>query len=269
MRNRVEWAGFTFSGLASLPQQFSISSYLQAAQRNDPAAVESLTALCAFLTEAGAAHIPLIVCDCDAPGSGESVIAPEGRGGALIHKYGQPVSVNPDIITALWKHLDHWLQKVVPIAEQAGVRLAFSTKNITDGWLDSIEAMQHLLEIIPSPCVGLNSRQGVLTQTLGSNIPTAIRHFCAQKKIFLVEVANLRSNPSHVVEAFLDEPMPEVMPDTAAMLHLLQVYHASDYEGTVQPATPPGLVGDTAWGHKGQAFNLGYIRSLLQVLEHA
>ena len=35
----------------------------------------------------------------------------------------------------------------------------------------------------------------------------------------------------------------------------------------IRPVRPPGLVGDTEWGHKGQAFSLGYLRALMQVVE--
>lgn len=268
IRNRATKANSTFSGLADLPQQYSISSYLQQIQRNEITAEERLDGVCAFVTSAGATGIPMIVCDCDIPGTSESVVVPEGRAGALIHKYERPESTGVANKTALWQHLTRWLQRVVPVAEKAQVKLAFGTRHISSmGWLDSIETMQHLIAVVPSHYAGFNFRHSVIAQTLGNDTFTAIRHFNAQKKIFMVEVGNLRSHLSHVVEAFLDESISEDMPDVADMLRTLQVYHAAGYEGTVQPAPPPGLVGDTTWGHKGQAFNLGYIRALLQVVE--
>jgi mannonate dehydratase len=269
MRNRVEKAEFTFTGLAGLPQPFSISAYLQRGLNNDPGREQGLDALCAFVTEAGAAHIPLIVCECDMPGASESVIAPEGRAGALIHKYAHSTPADRAIIAGLWQHLTHWLQRVVPAAENAGVKLAFGSRYVTEGWLDSIGALQNLLDAVPCPCVGLVFNQGVIAQMPGVDLPEAIRHFGAQKKIFLVEVSNLRSRPAHVVEAFLDEMAQEAKPDSGAMLRVLQANRATGYEGPVQPVTPPGIGGDTHWGHKGQAFNLGYLRALLQVVERA
>jgi len=269
IRNRAEKADFAFTGLAGLPQSYDASTYLQQAMCNDPAGEEGLDALCAFITEAGAARIPLIVCECDVLGASESVIAPEGRADALIHKYVRPAHADPVIVAALWQHFTCWLHRVVPVAEKAGVKLALGAKHISAGWLDSVEAIQHLLDVVPSPCVGLVFRQGVITQTPGVDLLTAIRHFGAQKKIFLVEVSNLQSKPSYVVEAFLDETMREATTDIAPILRALQAYHAAGYEGTVQPATPLGMVGDTVWGHKGQAFNLGYLRALLQVVERA
>jgi mannonate dehydratase len=269
MRNRVERASFTFSGLASLPQKFSISNYLQLAKHNDPAADELLSALCAFLKEAGSARIPLIVCDCDAPGTGESVLVPQGRGGALIHQYEQTRSIDLDSLAVPWAHLTHWLQRVVPIAEKAGVKLAFGTKYVSAGWLDSVEAMQHILDVVPSPCVGLLFHHAVLAQAFADGMSTVIRHFGAMNKIFLVEFAKLQSKTAYLGEAFLDEPTNAAAPNIAEMLHIFRTYQAAGYVGTVIPASAPGIVGDTDWGHKGQAFNLGYLRSLLQVLERA
>ena len=103
IRNRVEKANLTLVGLADLPQQYGISEYLAQAQSNDPKADEGLNAVCGFIAEVGAAGIPLVVCNCDLPGTGESVKAPEGRGGALIHKYEHPVPASPESIAAGWQ----------------------------------------------------------------------------------------------------------------------------------------------------------------------
>ena len=39
------------------------------------------------------------------------------------------------------------------------------------------------------------------------------------------------------------------------------------FAGPLCAGPPPGLVGDTAWGHKGRAYDLGYLRAVLQTIK--
>ena len=39
------------------------------------------------------------------------------------------------------------------------------------------------------------------------------------------------------------------------------------FAGPLCAGPPPGLVGDTDWGHKGRAYDLGYLRAVLQTIE--
>ena len=39
------------------------------------------------------------------------------------------------------------------------------------------------------------------------------------------------------------------------------------FAGPLCAGPPPGLVGDTEWGHKGRAYDLGYLRAILQTIE--
>lgn len=39
------------------------------------------------------------------------------------------------------------------------------------------------------------------------------------------------------------------------------------FAGPLCAGPPPGLVGDTEWGHKGRAYDLGYLRAVLQTIE--
>jgi hypothetical protein len=47
----------------------------------------------------------------------------------------------------------------------------------------------------------------------------------------------------------------------------MQVLVRAGFAGPMRAALPPGMVEDTDWGHKGRAFDLGYLRAILQVIE--
>ena len=78
----------------------------------------------------------------------------------------------------------------------------------------------------------------------------------------MVHLSNPKGKLPSVSEAFLDEG------DTD-MLRVLEAYLEVGFDGVLRPATSPGMLGDTEWGHKGHAFAVGYLRALLQALEHA
>ena len=60
-------------------------------------------------------------------------------------------------------------------------------------------------------------------------------------------------------EAFLDEG------EVSLPLALRELQRAG-FAGPVRAGQPPGMIGDAAWGHKGRAFDAGYLRAVLQVL---
>ena len=61
-------------------------------------------------------------------------------------------------------------------------------------------------------------------------------------------------------QAFLNEGEVDL---PQALLALQRV----GFAGPLCAGPPPGLVGDTEWGHKGRAYDLGYLRAVLQTIE--
>ena len=61
-------------------------------------------------------------------------------------------------------------------------------------------------------------------------------------------------------QAFLNEGEVDL---PQALLALQRV----GFAGPLCAGPPPGLVGDTDWGHKGRAYDLGYLRAVLQTIE--
>jgi mannonate dehydratase len=271
MRNRVQKAGLELAGLDGMPQPNRVGA--------GPVSDEEIEAICRFIAEAGMAGIPLVVYSWDPAGTAVRERLPEGRGRAAVRRYECHTQADPAAAEVAWEHLTHLLRRVMPVAEKAGVRMAcragdppgLPAGDGAAGWpLDSVEALQRLVDAAPSPFLGLDFRQGVIAQLPGVDLIDTIRRFGGQHRIFLVEIGNLQVKPPYAVEAFLDERTPQALDTTqegATMLRALQAYQEVGFGGAIRPARPPGLVGDTKWGHKGQAFNLGYLRALMQVAE--
>ena len=74
-------------------------------------------------------------------------------------------------------------------------------------------------------------------------------------RLLMVRVGNVSAGR----EAFLNEGEID-LPST--LLALKRV----GFVGPVRAGLPPGMVGDTEWGHKGRAYDLGYLKAVLQAI---
>jgi mannonate dehydratase len=253
MRNRVEQAGLHLAGLDGLPWP------LTPAEQGGTARRAEIDRVCRFVEAAGAAGIPLIAYRWT--DGAESERAAIGRGKAMMRTSSRaPItSSNPHI----WDDMGKFIAGVVPVAEQAGIKLACQPNSpLEPGPLHSAEDMQHLLELSPSPCHGVDLNHAAVAHGDGYEVLATIERFVRQGKTFTAQVQNIAVTSQGVSESFLDEDSAQ-----PSLMRVLQAYQAAGYTGTVRPAMTPGLVVDTPWGHKGQAFQIGYLKSLLQVTQ--
>lgn len=75
-------------------------------------------------------------------------------------------------------------------------------------------------------------------------------------RLLMVRIGNVSSGR----EAFLNDG--EI--DLPGVLLALK---RSGFTGPVRAGLPPGIVGDSEWGHKGRAYDLGYLKAVLQTIE--
>lgn len=76
-----------------------------------------------------------------------------------------------------------------------------------------------------------------------------------QTTVFAVHLGNIAAGQ----QAFLDEGEIN-LPLTLNRLKKI------GFVGPLRAAPPPGMIGDEPWGYKGRAFDLGYLKAVLQVL---
>ncbi len=264
MRNRVEKAGLELIAIDRLP-----SALYEQAILGQPGRDEQIAAVCRAITHAGQVGIPMLGYSWTPPGLPLAAREARGRGGALVAVYGCAPSLKGtsegDRVAseALWSNLRYFLERVIPVAENAGVRLAcrpgdpaLTRQGASAGILGSVEGLTRLFALAPSAYHGLDLWQGAL----GVDPLPAIRHFGAAGRIMLVTLNVLQEAEAGLQGAFLDEA-------PGALFAALRAYRELGYPGPVRAAPPPTMEGDTPWGHKGRALDLGYLRALMQVVE--
>ncbi len=202
-----------------------------------------------------------------------------GRGGVTYSQFdiGQwtdttPTEFGPRPAEQVWEAITYFLERVVPVAEEAGVRLACHPHDPAlppgglrgvDTVLGSLAGLDRLLAIAPSPYHGLNFCQGTVAEMCADprrEVPDAIRHFGATGKIFMVHFRNIRGGYLDFEETFPDE-------GDVDMYKCIKLYRSLGYRGMILPDHVPHSAVDTSWGHRQHSFCLGYTRALIQAAE--
>ena len=195
---------------------------------------------------------------------------PIARGGAVTRHFDYDKVRDSDRVpeweapeAEVWERIRFFLERVVPVAEKAGVKLACHHDDppvpLLRGEtrvLGSLEGMKRLVELVPSPANGLNFCQGTVTE-MGVDVIEAIRTFGAMGKIHHVHFRNVRGAIPRFQETFIDD-------GDVDMLAAMRAYKEVGYEGTIMPDHTPLLVGDTPWRHAGRAYAIGYMKALME-----
>jgi mannonate dehydratase len=252
LRNRVEKAGLELAGLERLPHRLD-----RTPEGEREAALETV---CRLIRSAGAAGIRLLGYDWPSP-AGRPERRTAGRGGARCAAYTRSGAPPPAAAGPQWDILSRFLERALPAAEAAGVRLACRPGDpLADpeaSILGTGEGARQLMERFPSPCHGLDLSPAVAAAAPDADLPDLIRSMGSGQRIFLVAARNIRGTFPSFSETFPDEG------DIDLFATLLGLQEAG-FDGVVRPGPQPAMVEDTGWGHKAQGFAVGYLRALLQ-----
>ena len=196
------------------------------------------------------------------------------RGGALATGFdyeqmrNQPLT-EYGIVTdeQLWNNLKYFLDRVIPVAEEANVKLAMhpddpplSPIRGISRIMRSIENYQKLLDLYPSPVNGITLCQGNFT-LMTDDLPSVLRHF--GEKIFFVHFRDVRGIPDNFVETFHDDGKTD-------MLECMKAYRDIGFEGVCRPDHVPTMEGDSnqspGYSSIGRLFAIGYLKGLREAV---
>jgi mannonate dehydratase len=199
-----------------------------------------------------------------------------GRGGAIVTGFDVSVwSDGPDAPEApveeewLWETLAWFLERAVPVAEEAGVRLALhpddpplSPLRGIGRIIRSLDAYERVFSLQPSPANGMTMCQGNVA-LMTEDLPAAIRRFGSQGRIHFVHFRDVRGTPDRFVETFVDEGPTD-------MAACIRAYLESGVEAPLRTDHSPALSGDdwTVPGYPtiGRLHAVGYVQGLLAAI---
>jgi len=170
----------------------------------------------------------------------------------------------------LWESLEYFLKAVVPVAEEANVKLAMHPDDPPLSPIRGVgriminpDNFQRMIDMVPSPVNGITFCQGCFSE-MGVDIPATIKHFGEQDKLFFAHFRNLRGTAKDFCEMFHDDG------DTD-MYEAMKAYYEVGFEGPMRPDHVPTMEGDDnnrpGYSLLGRLFAVGYMKGLMESIE--
>jgi len=236
-----------------------------------------IDSICALIRNLGEAGIPAAKYNLNLIGIPRTPVE-LGRGGSRNEAFRWHLAdqdAPPGLAGVLdaetnWARIDHFLARVVPVAEAAKVRLACHPHDpyTPPGYrgvtrvLGTVDGLKRFVQMHESPYHGLNFCQGTVGEMLDDparEIFDVIRWFGERKKIFNVHFRNIRGRKLDFVETFPEEGDMD-------MVRSARLYRELGYSHMLMPDHVPHISGPNERG-VAFAFAYGYIRALIQATE--
>jgi mannonate dehydratase len=199
-----------------------------------------------------------------------------GRGGALLTEFDHRAAEAQGVTEwgevseqKLWSNLEYFLKAVIPVAEQANVKMALhpddpplSPLRGIGRILTSAANFRRVLNIVQSPVNGITFCQANF-KLMGEDIAALAREWCSQKKIFFVHFRDVEGTLEHFREVFHDNSPID-------LAQMLRIYHDSGFEGPIRPDHAPTLDGEAndkpGYAMGGKVLAIGYMKGVMDAL---
>lgn len=287
LRERCESYGLRLEALENVPIHF-YNEVMVGGPRRD----EQIEHYQTTIRNMGRAGIPILGYHFMANFVWRTSFQTVGRGGAHVSSFDLS-AVNPDelgsvgnqvieqnaaltqlvrhqtqrVITEdeMWENYTYFMNAVIPVAEEAGVRLALHPDDPPVPMLGGVarlfyktENFKRAMEIANSDAWGLDLCLGCCSEMEAGayNVSEMIQTFGPLGKIFYVHFRDVQGTVPKFQECFLGEGNY----DPAETMLLLK---KSGFNGFLLDDHVPAIVGDTPWGHRARAHAIGYMQGLL------
>jgi mannonate dehydratase len=193
------------------------------------------------------------------------------RGGAVSNEFRLKVAAERPLThdreysaEEMRANYDWYLDRMLPVCEEAGVRLAIHPDDPPVNSLGGVarifhdfEGFRRAMERHPSPMHGLDFCHGCWSEMRGGDgVLEAIQYFGSRGRIFYVHMRDVQGCADDFEECFIDEGNCDV---PAAIRKLIEV----GFNGFIIDDHVPRMVNDSPWGHRGRAYATGYLRGVL------
>jgi mannonate dehydratase len=276
IQRRLATCGITMDVLAlNLPSVYAPRQRFKEIMLGLPGRDDAIEVIKQNVRAAGEAGVPALKYNLNlmgVPRTGRT----RGRGGAMYSHFNydewpdhEAKEFGPMPAEKVWDHIAYFLERVVPVAEAARVKLAChphdpgipagKTLSQVDCVLGSVDGLKRFIAMFESPYHCLNFCQGTVTEMLAdprAEIHDVIRYFGKRGKIVMVHFRNIKG----VVGNF-----DEVYPDNGDvdMLAAARTYQETGFGGMLCPDHVPQSEVDRG-GDRQFSYCLGYIQAAIQ-----
>ncbi len=165
----------------------------------------------------------------------------------------------------IWDNFEYFIRQVVPVAEEAGVKIGIHPDDppvpelggIPRCIFGSFEGYRRAMEMADSPNVGLCLCVGCWLEGgawMGKDTLETIKYFGKRNKLFKVHFRNVSQPLPYFVETFLDDGYMD-------MYQVMRAMREVNFDGVAIADHIPMMAND----HRiGTAFSIGYMKALLE-----
>jgi mannonate dehydratase len=169
----------------------------------------------------------------------------------------------------LWDNYKWFLERVLPAAEKANVKMALHPDDPPVSPLRGVSRIfinaaniRKALTLVDSVAHGLTFCQGTYT-TMGEDVKSLIHEFGAQQKIFFVHIRDIAGTPENFRETFHDNGPTD-------MVEMFRAYQKEGIDVPIRSDHVPTMAGEDNEQHgyamKGNLFGIGYMKGIMETL---
>jgi mannonate dehydratase len=292
LRRRAESAGLRLEAIENVPNSFYMDVML-----GRPGRDEQIEHFQATIRNFGAAGIPLFGYHFFPAQVWRTSEGPDGRGGAIVTGFDHAIALDParqhDVLVsrrekaqddpfvrgamyetdrelddeAMWASYAYFIRAVMPVAEEAGVRLCLHPDDPPVPTLGgvarlfrSVDGLRKARAIASSPSWALDLCLGTVSEMGGAaTVYEAIDEFGPSGDIAYLHMRDVQGTVPVFHECFLGEGNY----DPAEVVRRL---HALGFDGFLIDDHVPRMLDDSPYCHRGRAHAVGYLQGLVQAI---
>ena len=167
----------------------------------------------------------------------------------------------------IWENYQYFLERVIPFAEKAGVKMALHPDDPPVSPLRGIgrifinaTGVRKALSLSNSHAHGLTFCQGTYT-TMGEDVKALIQEW--KERIYFVHIRDVTGNPDHFRETFHDNGPTD-------MVEMFKTYQSIGFSGPLRSDHVPTMAGESnelhGYAMKGNLFGIGYLKGIMEAL---
>jgi mannonate dehydratase len=281
LRQEVEAAGLKLEAIENFDPAHWYDVLLDGPKKRPQ--LENLKLIIRRLGQAG---IPIMGYNFSIAGVAGRITGPFARGGAesvgmdgpvdapmprgmvwnMVYDPAAPAGAVPPVThDELWRRVEGFLREIVPVAEEAGVKLA---AHPDDPPMPTVRGQprlvyqpahyQRLIDLQSSPANALEFCVGTLAEMTEGDVYDAVDQYSRQGRLAYVHLRNITGKVPHYRETFIDD-------GDVDMVRVLRILKKNRFEGVIIPDHTPQLACGAPW-HAGMAYALGYLQAALKII---
>jgi mannonate dehydratase len=197
------------------------------------------------------------------------------RGGAISNSFDYSLAKEKPLTHGrvytdeeMWATYDWYLERMLPVCEEAGVRMALHPDDPPVPSLGGIarlfrgfDGFRQAMEKHPSPMHGLDFCHGCWSEMRGgAGVLDAIRYFGGQRRLFYIHLRDVVGKAEEkFTEVFLGD-------GNCNPVQTIKALKEAGFNGFIIDDHVPHMVNDSPWAHRGRAWSTGYIKALIDAV---